>query len=595
MGKKALKKTQDSPLIALLSQRYIQLFLICGLVLLCYLHTLDVPFYYDDNQSLRGNLAIQGLNLSQIWSFSAARFIGYFSFAVNYAIHGYELAGYHLINISIHLMSSLAVYLLTATILQTPRLESSVSSLVKKWLPLATAILFAIHPLQIQAVTYIVQRLASLSAMFYLFSMLCYLKGRLSSSVVMKGAYFFLLLVAFLSAILTKQNAVTIPLTLFLIELSFFHQKRVLIIAGSVVVLILLIIAYFAIPFLVNQSFIDFVSSQTLETTLFSRAQYLLVQIHVLANYLFKFMVPLNLVLNYEYSVPAGFFQQSTPILAIFHIGMLLTGIFLWRKVPVVSFGILFYYIAHLVESSIIPIRDFGFDHRTYLPNFGLCLISAWLALNVLETRRSKKNIAFAFIAYIVVLAGLTWQRNNLWRDPVAFFQHEISINKNSFRSYCMLGEAYYVAGQLVQANETYQFALPLIKYHLDRGNNSEESCFSNYAASLQEAGDLEGAKALIDNLNISTLSLPMQSKFTVTLGNIEALSGNLTVAENYFLRARELDLQNIDAISNLAKLKILTNELQESFELFTLVNQMDPNDQDGIVGLEYLSGLIQE
>lgn len=594
MTKKRSRQIKPAP-AELLMRQSVQLMIVTGLILLTYLHTLDVPFYLDDNLSLRGNAAIQDINFSALWSYAAARVVGYFTFAVNYAIHGYDLAGYHLVNIGIHLCASLIVYLIAAAILKTPRMSASVNANMHVWLPLLAAVLFAVHPLQSQAVTYIVQRLASLAALFYLLCMYGYLQARLCRVPVKRLAFFGLSALSFLLALFTKQNAVTLPLAILLLELCFLEPGKKLLIAGAVGVLAMFIAAYLLAPFFLGQNLFEFIAARTRETILVTRTEYLSVQVHVVWNYLLKFVLPINLVLNYEYAVPSGFADPATLLLALLHVAMLVLAILMLRRQPLLAFGILFYYAAHLVESSIIPIRDFGFDHRTYLPNTGLVLITAWLLTRYLMDKQSLRNAAMVITITVALLAGLTWQRNNTWREPVAFFSHEVAVNDTSFRAYCLLGEAHYSNGQIEQAIATYGEAQPFFAEMVNRGNNTEESCYSNYAATLQEGGYIVEAKQLIAALPVDTWSAPMQAKVSVTLGNIEALAGNFTVAETLFLRARALDPGNIDAVSNLAKLKILTNELQEALELFQLVNRMDPQDQDGIVGLEYLSGVLQQ
>lgn len=597
MAKKLVQGT-GGQLAELIARKPVQLIVIAAAILLCYGHTLDVPFYYDDSLSIRTNPAIRDLSLSALWSFAAARIVGYFTLAVNYALHGYDLAGYHAVNILIHILASLLVYQVAGLLLKTPRMaNSSVGNheSMRTWLPFLAALLFALHPLQIQAVTYIVQRLASLAALFYLAGISSYLRARLTQSPVQAAVLGLLTLVFFLLAVFTKQNAATLPLALLVIELCFFRHSRIQLIAGACLAVIVLGAALYLAQWWTEEDLLALIATSTQETTLVTRSQYLAIQMLVLWNYLFKFVFPVNLTLNYEFTAPDSFFTPLTLLFAFLHLCMLVLGVLLARRSPLLGFGILFYYIAHLVESSVIPIRDFGFDHRTYLPNTGFCLAASWLLLAFMADRRRVRAFASGTAIYLVVLAGLTWQRNSDWRDPVAFFEHEIAVNADSFRSHCMLGEAHYVAGQLEQAVAVYRMARPLFGASMNRGNNTEESCFSNYAATLQEAGYLDEARQLIAAMRVSTYSRPIQSKVVVTLGNIEALRQNFPRAEEYFIQARQLDPQNVDAIANLAKLKILTNELQESLELFRLVNEMDPTDPDGITGLEYLSGLLQE
>ena len=590
-------KTQSTAntLSALLARKTVQYLVLLALILLCYGHTLDVPFYLDDNNSLRGNEAIQQVDLGTLWGLYAARIVGYLTFALDYAVHGYSLTGYHLVNILIHVLATFMAYQVALALLKTPRLESMANEQAILWLPLITALIFAIHPLQIQAVTYIVQRLASLVALFYLSSMYCYLQFRLSKTPEKKIIFGFFLIISGCLALFTKQNAVTIPLVFLLLEWIFFNPQRKIIIAGAICTSIGLLGAYLLFPIVLNQELFAFISERTRETVLLSRIEYLSVQMHVLWSYILRFLLPVNLALIYEYAVPESFFSPGIFFPAVFHAGLILAAVLNRKAFPLAAFGILFYYTAHLVESSIIPIRDFAFDHRTYLPNFGLCLLVGSLVVAYLSRKPLTKAVLLLVCLVVLLLVALTWSRNQLWRDPIAFLQHEVEINNDSFTSYCFLGEAYYSAGQLTEAISIFERAQSYVDNLINRGNNTFESCYSNYATTLQEAGYLDEARQLISRMPVTAFTTQGQSKVAMTFGNVEALSGNFSEAEAHFNRARTLDPNNIYAVSNLAKLKILTGELQQSYELFIQVQKSDPGNMDAAIGLEYLVPLLRD
>ena len=590
-------KTQSTAntLSALLARKTVQYLVLLALILLCYGHTLDVPFYLDDNNSLRGNEAIQQVDLGTLWGLYAARIVGYLTFALDNAVHGYSLTGYHLVNILIHVLATFMAYQVALALLKTPRLESMANEQAILWLPLITALIFAIHPLQIQAVTYIVQRLASLVALFYLSSLYCYLQFRLSKTPKKKIIFGFFLIISGCLALFTKQNAVTIPLVFLLLEWIFFNPQRKIIIAGAICTSIGLLGAYLLFPIVLNQELFAFISERTRETVLLSRIEYLSVQMHVLWSYILRFLLPVNLALIYEYAVPESFFSPGIFFPAVFHAGLILAAVLNRKAFPLAAFGILFYYTAHLVESSIIPIRDFAFDHRTYLPNFGLCLLVGSLVVAYLSRKPLTKAVLLLVCLVVLLLVALTWSRNQLWRDPIAFLQHEVEINNDSFTSYCFLGEAYYSAGQLTEAISIFERAQSYVDNLINRGNNTFESCYSNYAATLQEAGYLDEARQLISRMPVTAFTTQGQSKVAMTFGNVEALSGNFSEAEAHFNRARTLDPNNIYAVSNLAKLKILTGELQQSYELFIQVQKSDPGNMDAAIGLEYLVPLLRD
>src|SRR5206468_5268559 len=100
-----------------------------------------------------------------------------------------------------------------------------------------------------------------------------------------------------------------------------------------------------------------------------------------------------------------------------------------WRRRPLVAFGILFYYLAHAVESSVIPIRDVIFEHRTYLPSLGFCLVAAWVLLVELPRVPGMARLARPLTFAILIAMGvMTWRRNEEWRDPVALWRSNVAL-----------------------------------------------------------------------------------------------------------------------------------------------------------------------
>jgi len=576
----------------LFSSQKNQIILIICSICFCYFHTFDVPFYYDDYLSILGNVAIQEFNLHNLWEQYSARFIGYITFALNYRVHGFNIFGYHLLNIAIHIANSILVFFICKLLLSTPLIAKNTPSNLKKWFPLFCALLFALHPLQIQAITYITQRLASLSAFFYLVSIYCFLKARSGNSNKIQLIFAICTISAFLLAFFTKQNALTAPLIWLIIDIVCFPQNINRHIGIFTFGIFSCVLAYICIPLISDQTLFQFIDQKTRETTLFSRKEYFLVQMHVILDYIIKFFAPYELTLNYEFDTPQSFLQLSTLSKTFIHFSLLSFGILFVRKLPLVSLGIFFYYASHLIESSVIPIRDFGFDHRTYLPNFGLCIATSWIMAKLLAIHPTR-NLATAIIFLFTILAILTWQRNNTWRDPIAFFTSETKVLPDSFRAHCFLGQSYFESGRTSEALSTYEKAWQMRSNDVQRGNNTMQSCATNFASTLQQEGDLRRALTLINSLNLNDFTAENRSKIYNTLGNIYALRNSFSRAQEYYERGLELVPSSTEVLSNLAKLKILTGELQTSLNLFQQLKEVDPDNEDARIGLEYLQNLL--
>ncbi|HPJ71532.1 MAG TPA: hypothetical protein PK636_02490, partial [bacterium] len=143
------------------------LVLIAAVGFLVYLPALDASFHLDDSPSIRDNQAIRNLKVVPLWNFWPTRFLNYLSLAANYRAGGLSPRGYHAVNVAVHLLNALLLYGVLRLLFPGRTVP-----------PLAGALLFVLHPLQTQAVTYVVQRATSLASGFCLLSVFLYLRSR---------------------------------------------------------------------------------------------------------------------------------------------------------------------------------------------------------------------------------------------------------------------------------------------------------------------------------------------------------------------------------------------------------------------------------
>src|SRR3972149_9831627 len=157
--------------------------------LVIYSNTFSSPFHFDDVPNITENNKIR--SLFNFFSFSGTRYIGELSFALNYYFGELEVFGYHLVNIIIHITNGILVWWLVNLIFKTPVMRRAVISPQSgSLIALTASLIFVSHPIQTQAVTYIVQRLASLATLFYLLSVVLFLKWRLSPGFGYRGGFY---------------------------------------------------------------------------------------------------------------------------------------------------------------------------------------------------------------------------------------------------------------------------------------------------------------------------------------------------------------------------------------------------------------------
>src|SRR3972149_9196458 len=192
--------------------------------LVIYSNTFSVPFLFDDTPNITENHKIRFL--SNFLSFSGTRYIGELSFALNYYFGELEVFGYHLVNIIIHITNGILVLWLVNLIFKTPGMRRAVISPQSgSLIALTASLIFVSHPIQTQAVTYIVQRLASLATLFYLLSVVLFLKWRLSSGFGYRVALYVLSLFSIVLAMKTKEMSFTLPFIIILCEFVFFRDR----------------------------------------------------------------------------------------------------------------------------------------------------------------------------------------------------------------------------------------------------------------------------------------------------------------------------------------------------------------------------------
>jgi len=425
--------------------------LLCFLVLAVYFDSFDAGWQFDDKPNILNNryihlrdlkpeslvqtLFTQPTNPNEIGD-NLYRPISFLTLAINWYFGKDKVLGYHIINLLIHCLATTFLFIAILNIFQTPNVKEKFNRNRYVIAFLSTA-LWAINPIQTQAVTYIVQRMASLAAMFYILSLLCYIKCRLSSSSPHR--IFFLLgcALSFLLGLGSKENAAMLPVSLMLIELTCFQRfnwrwgdgKKYYsgsVIAGGVIIIV------FGVWFFNSNIFNSLLNSYQHRPFTFSER--LLTEPRILIFYLSQIFFPLPGRLSIEHDVPLSIslFQPWTTLPAILLTVLLIgLGISQLRKRPTIALALLFFFINHIIESTVLPL-ELIFEHRNYLPSMFLFLPIAAGLQWFYDDCVSKKRLLIAgalagLAAAVIVCLGVgTFVRNlawatelSLWRDAM--------------------------------------------------------------------------------------------------------------------------------------------------------------------------------
>jgi len=479
--------------------------------------------------------------IHDIWRYWPTRFLITISFYMNYQTGGMEPFGYHLINLIIHIVNSLLVY---GVILYSAR-KFQPDGGGGYWPALFGALIFALHPIQTQAVSYIAQRAASLAATFYLAGLLFYIREKWRWPKL----YYSLAWISGAAAMLCKEMSVTFPLAVILWDLVIAKNKsRHRKLRWSIFLILLLIIPLMVLLDSDNPKYND--SGQLgggiaagfdkfaggVEAP--DRLTYGLTQIRVFTTYLRLILLPLNQNLDYDFPVFSSFPNPEIILSSILIISILTMAALLHKaKKSVAAFGIFFFFLALLPESSLIPIRDLIFEHRLYLPLLGLAFVVAQLDF-------SSRKLRILFGLIIVLLSILTFTRNGVWMDEIILWTDTVKKSPGKARPHNNLG---YLFNQDKQYNKARRILGRAIEITPDY-----PEAIVNLAISYKNMGELPRAEEICRRaLEIK----PGYPEGHNTLGDILRLRAKLPEAEAEYCRAIELNPGLSAARNNLANL----------------------------------------
>lgn len=466
------------------SRNWMAFGLLFVIVFTIYSNTFDASWHLDDyaNITMNKRLHLTDLKTESLLKTLYAdpdggnklnkmyRPVACLTLALNWYLGRENVTGYHIVNIAIHIFCTFFLFLTVMAFYDTPRLKSKFRN-DAYFVALLSAVLWAVNPIQTQAVTYIVQRMASLAALFYITGIYFYLKGRNAGQLKYAFLYYTGCTFVFLLAIGSKENTIILPLALILIEILFYQdltlpetRKKicwVLIIGG-------LLIAIGGSLFFLPPN--PFAFLQGYDNRSFSMSERLLTEPRVITFYLSQIFYPIanRFSIEHDFLVSSSLFKPWTTLPAIiFLICLITSGIIQMKKRPFISLAVLFFFLNHLIESTIFPL-ELVFEHRNYLPSLFLFLpVSVGLKKMVDNYQRKKRFIYLIISAFIVCLLTAvslgTYTRNFVWASEKTLWQDTIKKAPNRARPFINIASKHFEKiGDFDKAFFLFQKALEL-------------------------------------------------------------------------------------------------------------------------------------
>ena len=449
--------------------------IIAVISILTFLPSLNSSFHLDDYESIVSS-NIKVVSPYEIIKRYPTRWLVFLTFQANAKVHDYNVFGYHVVNITIHIFCSFLFYSLVRLLWRPMRRKypQALKKFSPRLTPLFCGILFAIHPLQSQAVIYISQRLALSATLFLLLALTSVARGFLIGHSKFLG--WFGAAVAVFLGFFCKETIVIAPLIITAFLLIFYPpdlRKWSLLkwINTSIITLIFLLAPVIVFFHLSNWDADTLISNLNsiggkidIHTPGLTRYSYAITQLSVILKYIYLFIFPRGLNIDHSISLNNAFFSlQALCSLALLIFLMILSW-FKRRTFPLMFFGTIIFLFGVLPQSSIIPTPDLMFEHRTYLSNAGLILI----LISIFSFIKRKIIIRTLAIILIIILSVVTFERSKVWESEISLWSDAYAKSPAKLRvinnyANCLIntGELLPAARMLEKTMKTEEYIFP--------------------------------------------------------------------------------------------------------------------------------------
>lgn len=471
---------------------------VAGLCAILYAWTADFPMVFDDGVYIQNNPLLKdagsfgyladfrefankpgkmGLELDLATNF-ILRPVAYATFHLNYLLDGFAPRWYRLFNVAVHAGTSVLIYALLGLMLGRSAKNTGLSRQSITFIAATAALLFAVHPLATESVTYIAQRFTSLSAFFYVLALLAHFSAntvqtRARRWVLRGGA-----VIATVLGMLTKECTFTVPLMAVLLDWLLMGEtlKKSLRKAAALLLCLPIIpVQVMLVSWAQNDGVFDLnhsVNLTNLKDTPWVHWQYAITQLTVVLSYLRRMFWPVDQNLDPEWPLYRS--PLDAPVLGAVAVFAAMVGgtWYLYRRFrhdvrfACIFAFVLWYFATIVISSGLVPLPDLMAEHRSYLPSLGIFAAAACL-LDWLRTCRIRLPINRALAPTVAVLcisalAVTTFRRNEVWSNKISLWEDTVAKSPTRYRAWNNLGAAYQTTRRYDDAMRCFKKALEI-------------------------------------------------------------------------------------------------------------------------------------
>ena len=499
--------------------------------LLAYANTFEVPFLFDDLVRIVDEPAIRDAWPPWRAMHNSNRPLAHYTFALNYWMHGYDVAGYHVVNIVIHLSTALALFaLVRRTCLRcAPSLRRDASIIA-----FAAALVWVVHPLNTQAVTYIVQRLESLMGLAYLLTPLCFVCAQDSR---FKWRWYLASILACAFGMGCKEVMVTAPLAVLWYDRVFVASSWRALLRARWAYYAGLAASWGVLAWAMLHYTVDYTGGALLNVEGLTPWTYLLTQSTVILHYLKLAFWPDAQCVYYAWPIADSIYDVTLSFGMMSALAALTLWAIVWR--PHLGFLIGIFFLILAPTSSIIPIKDVAFEHRMYLPLAAivvLTMIAAHAVLIRLATAHTMARGLFVTCSLFIAtaLGAATYERNKVYESEVSVWTDTLNKSPRNVKVWVGLGGIFAKDKKFADAERCFTTALSI-----DPENVKANAA---YAGLLIERGDYERAQ---QHLNAAFAKDPNDRDAIVNMGHLLSATGHAVEAQEYLEAAVKMFPEN--------------------------------------------------